>query len=320
MAKDPAALLYIDKWLSATAEMDADVRGWYLNLTLHQYDKKSLPNDVEKLAVLAGVKFSEFKRFEQVFEQVFKHKFKQNSEGRLENEFAAEVIQGRELFKDKREVAGKISYFIKWVKLRYNADKQLIDFLKANVDFFSLDTKDEHLLKQVFEQVFELYINVNKDINTDCINEGLQGEQPGEDQPTKLFLVPAMEMIWKESFPSYPYRRETDYPALLKIGKFFCEQEKMPANEVTGEAKAKILESWKMIVPFVAKDKFFSGYSLMQVNNHIQSIIQNFRKSNAQTASTNSEIHAGASATGSQRGGTLEELLSHQRSTSDSIS
>lgn len=68
--KDPAVLFFIDTWLSATAEMDSDTKGWYLDLILHQYDKKDLPNDIENLAKLAGVKFSEYERFKQVFEQI----------------------------------------------------------------------------------------------------------------------------------------------------------------------------------------------------------------------------------------------------------
>ncbi|WP_312208251.1 DUF1376 domain-containing protein, partial [Empedobacter sp.] len=69
MKKDPAVLLYINDWLVSTADMDADCRGWFLNLLLHNYDKGSLPDDIEKLAVLCNVRFSEFNRFEQVFEQ-----------------------------------------------------------------------------------------------------------------------------------------------------------------------------------------------------------------------------------------------------------
>ena len=78
MSKDPAVLFFINDWLTSTAEMDADIRGWYLNLLLHNYDKKDLPNDVEKLAVLCNVKFSEYERFKQVFEQVLKQKFELN--------------------------------------------------------------------------------------------------------------------------------------------------------------------------------------------------------------------------------------------------
>ena len=73
--KNPACLFYINDWLTSTAEMDADCRGWYLNLLLHNYDKETLPNEIEKLAVLCNVKFSEYQRFEQVFEHVLKQKF-----------------------------------------------------------------------------------------------------------------------------------------------------------------------------------------------------------------------------------------------------
>ena len=164
--KDPAALFYIDTWLTATAEMDADCKGWYLNLILHQYDKKSLPNDLEKLAVLAGVKFSEYDRFKQVFEHVLKHKFTLNETGRLENDFAKNIIQSRELFKDKRSNAGKMSYCLRYLYKQMPKEykvKAFIEYFKLNADIENIDTKNEHMIKQVFEQMFELYINKDKD-------------------------------------------------------------------------------------------------------------------------------------------------------------
>ncbi|NBN88410.1 MAG: DUF1376 domain-containing protein [Proteobacteria bacterium] len=163
-SKDPAALFYIDKWLIATAEMDADTRGWYLNLILHQYDKKSLPDSIESLAVLANVKFSEYERFKQVFEQVLKQKFIKQEDGRLRQEFAAEVIQGREKFTEKRELSGRIGYVIKIAKGIYPNDYKYYEYLKKEVDFNDIDTKDEQVLKQMLKQMHELYININKDI------------------------------------------------------------------------------------------------------------------------------------------------------------
>ena len=132
--RDPAVLFFIDKWLTSTKEMRADCRGWYLNLILHQFDKKSLPNDIEELANLADVRISEFDKFKQVFEQVLKHKFKQNSFGRLENEFAREILISRNIFKDKRSEAGKKSYFLKIIK-SYTKDKQLITYLINNIEW-----------------------------------------------------------------------------------------------------------------------------------------------------------------------------------------
>lgn len=78
--KDPAVLLYIDSWRTSTTEMDAITRAYYMDLLLHQYDKGSLPNDIEELANICRVRFSEFEQFKQVFEQVLKQVFEQISE------------------------------------------------------------------------------------------------------------------------------------------------------------------------------------------------------------------------------------------------
>ena len=176
--KDPACLFYIDTWLSATAEMDSDVRGWYLNLILHQYDKKDLPNDLEKLAVLAGVKFSEFERFKQMFEQVLKHKFELNDNQRLENGYAKSILSSREQFKDKRQKSGNIGVVIKMAKTIKGFDDEYVDLLKKHLYTLELSEIDKHKDKQVLEQMLEqmlkLYINENKNINNNSIEERKQ--------------------------------------------------------------------------------------------------------------------------------------------------
>jgi len=176
--KDPAALFYIDTWLSATAEMDADVRGWYLNLILHNYDKKDLPNDIEKLAVLAGVKFSEFERFKQVFEQVLKHKFSLNDNNRLENNYAKHIIQSRELFKEKRSKSGNIGVIIKIAKSIEGFTENYIEQLKNHLFTLDTDEIDKHKDKQMLHQMLKLYINGNgngnKDLNKSFLNSGIE--------------------------------------------------------------------------------------------------------------------------------------------------
>jgi hypothetical protein len=163
MSKDPAALLYIDTWLSSTAEMDADCRGWYINLLLHQYDKGSLPSDIEKLAQLAVVKFSEFERFKQVFEQVLKQKFEHSEDGRLKNPKADEVLRGRQKFTEKRSKSGKIGYVVKLaIECGYN--QKQIELLKKDLynDVIDLEQAKD---KQVLKQKLKLYIN--EDVNED---------------------------------------------------------------------------------------------------------------------------------------------------------
>lgn len=163
MAKDPAALLYIDNWLVSTKEMKADERGWYLNLILHQYDKGDLPNDVEELANLADVRFSEYESFKQKWEQVLKQKFEQNEKGRLENPKAKEILQKRELFKDKRSESGKMGYVIKVAIRELKATNEEVEYIKKNIDMDSLDIKNKQVLKQVLKQTIKLYINGDGD-------------------------------------------------------------------------------------------------------------------------------------------------------------
>lgn len=164
--KDPACLFFISDWLTSTSEMDADCRGWYLNLMLHNYDKKDLPNDVEKLAVLANVKFSEYERFKQVFEQVLKQKFEQTENNRLTNLRTQTILKNREIFSDKRSEAGKLSYLMRYMSKNYAVEyknNSLRYYIKNNIDT-NIDIKNKQVLKQVFEHLFKLYRNENENI------------------------------------------------------------------------------------------------------------------------------------------------------------
>lgn len=197
--KDPAVLFYINDWLTSTAEMDADVRGWYLNLLLHNYDKTDLPNDVEKLAVLCNVKFSEYERFKQVFEQVLKQKFEHTENNRLTNLRTNDILKNREIFKYKRSNAGKVSYVMKYLAKNYNKEykiKALKEYVKDNFDY-DIDLKNEQVLKQVFEQVFELYRNENKSNNSLDNNIELRNEN------FKKLLVPFKQKYSIELLKSF---------------------------------------------------------------------------------------------------------------------
>lgn len=178
MTKDPACLFYINDWLTSTAEMDADCRGWYLNLLLHNYDKETLPNEIEKLAVLCNVKFSEYQRFEHVFEHVLKQKFEQLGDGRLSNNRTQSILKAREVFKEKRSNAGKASYLMRYFYEKFkkeSKDKKLLLFVKSNINT-EIDTKNEQIIEHMFKQVFELYRNEteieNKEVLLDSVSKG----------------------------------------------------------------------------------------------------------------------------------------------------
>lgn len=166
MAKDPAVLFYISNWLTSTKGMKANAKGWFLNLILFQYELGDLPNEIEELANLCDVRFSEYKMFEQVFEQVLKHKFTLNENGRLENDRAKEIIQKRKAFKNKRSNAGKYSYLSKFLKNHFKLKSKETQFVKDNINLDEVDLKNEQMFKQVIKQTLELYINTNGNGNS----------------------------------------------------------------------------------------------------------------------------------------------------------
>jgi hypothetical protein len=195
--KDPAALFFIDTWLSATAEMDSDVRGWYLNLILHQYDKKDLPNDAEKLAVLAGVKFSEFERFKQVLEQVLMQKFKLNESGRLENGYAKSIIEGREKFKDVRSKSGNIGVVIKIALSIKGFKEKYIERLKQDLFTMNEEEINKHKDKQMLEQMLKLYINENENKDLDKDKSIEDSEEIKELHPLQKYVVQNLPRVSK---------------------------------------------------------------------------------------------------------------------------
>lgn len=197
--KDPAALFYIDTWLSATAEMDSDVRGWYLNLILHQYDKKDLPNDPEKLAVLAGVKFSEFERFKHMLEQVLMQKFKLNESGRLENGYAKAIIEGREKFKDIRSKSGNIGVVIKAALTIKGFKEKYIERLKQDLFNMNEEEINKHKDKHMLEQMLKLYINENEneDIDKDKSIDGGQKKEKIELHPLQKYIKENLPRVSK---------------------------------------------------------------------------------------------------------------------------
>lgn len=173
--KDPAVMLYIDKWMLATKSMPPEAKGWYLNLILIQYDRGGeLPNDIEELALICDVRFSQFDLFKQTWEQVLKQKFNLLDNGNLQNPTGAEILRKRELFKEKRSGAGTLGYIIKVARcLGYNDDQILL--LKNDPDTDSFDTKNKQVLEQVLKQKLKLYINIDIDTNTPLDVNGKRG-------------------------------------------------------------------------------------------------------------------------------------------------
>ena len=251
MAKDPAALFYISTWLTATKEMKPDCRGWYLNLILHQYDKGSLPNDIEELANLADVRFSEFAQFKQVFEQVLRQKFEVNDEGRLENGIAKEILKNREMFKDKRSDAGRMSYFLKFAARKKRLETDFYLFIKANLDLTGVDLKNEQVIEQVFKQISELYINTNKDLNKDKPLNTAQGGAGG--------ILGEMQKLFLSKNTDYKFTPD-DLSSIREVGCWLGDNKDIMQCDHT-----KILTDWETMLKNIEGNDHWKTYTLQQV-------------------------------------------------------
>lgn len=259
--KDPAVLFYIANWLVSTAEMDGDVRGWYLNLTLHNYDKKSLPNDIEQLAVLANVKYSEFERFKQMFEQVLKQKFEQKENGRLSNEKTDRILQSRELFKEKRSDAGKLSYLIKFFKENYKKEsknQQLIQFVKENVNT-EVDLKNKQMLEHMFKQVLELYININK--NKNLIKDKIKGGEIQKNEiPTENEFLEYAKTILPELKIDY-------HQSVFSLKSKYLAWKEADWHDGNGNEILNWKTKLRNTIPFLNLQKSHNGNNVIQRTN-----------------------------------------------------
>lgn len=286
--KDPAALFYIANFLAVTAEMKGDCMGWYTRLILHQYDKKSLPNDLEELANLANVRTSEFEVFKQVWQQVLQQRFEVLPTGRVRDMEAAEIIRAREVFVDKRAAAGRKSAFIKMIRKELCQDENVIHFIKTHLKDEQIITMDQQVLKHVYKQMFQLYINI--DINKNRIEneEGGTGEGAGGREefsgpsppggppwPEHASGLPAaMVEIFVKAFPGYPRQDHRDFAACLQIAYQIADLNGWTWHSALNGRMDDVLGKWSEIVSWITSSSWFRTKEISFLNDKFQGIIQ----------------------------------------------
>lgn len=175
MSKDPAALVYIAQWISATNGMKAEYRAWYFDLLLHQFDNGSVPTDLDEMAGICRVRPSEFERFNQFVNQVVNQKFNQNDNHRLENDFAKDVIQKRKSYKKGKDRSSAMGVVVRYA-IDLGVEKKAINLLKKHL--YDLDTeqivelKNKEKLKELVNQMVDQKVNllIDKDKDVDISN------------------------------------------------------------------------------------------------------------------------------------------------------
>ena len=228
--KDPAALVYIDKWVAATNGMKAEFRAWYFDLMLYQFDKGPIPDDLDEMAGICRVRPSEYNLFNQMVNQVVKQKFKQNEKGQWVNSFADEVISKRKTFKEKRTKSSNIGVVVKMARKIEGVTEAAISKLKNDLYHLSLEDiekfKNQNVLNQKVNHLVNLYINVDED--EDIYINKLKG---GVGEKTAYEVLKAKAPTWVEQFEMRVVKEIQDYETFKTNFEYAVEKDKISFDQ-----------------------------------------------------------------------------------------
>ncbi len=199
MDKDFYFRFYFKEWLVSTAGWDADIRGWYVNLLAHQADKGCLPSDIESLAELAGVKFSQYNRFTECFKHTLEHKFKAMEDGSLVNEKMMKLNNERKQYREKQSKRGTVGALIKKGKELYPQFERWDLVSKAlmsisNIEQMNIDEK-ESCLKHTLEAFNECDYEYDYEDKDENDGKNLK-EKKSENSEVEIY--PSFDDFWNE--------------------------------------------------------------------------------------------------------------------------
>lgn len=202
MSKDPAFLLYYKDFDSDTADWEADAVGWYMRLLIFQAGSGYIPNDIEEIAQVARVKFSEYQSFSKRWAVRLACKFIPLSDGKLYNKKLAKVQSERKSGAIKKSVLAVFGNFLKSAKLGVMEEKSLKEVFHKEKSFYEIldaEKRKEEILIFLNNSIF--CINNNKQPLTKRIAKRTQQEDEVEDENVnKEVIEKEKKVVEKKSF------------------------------------------------------------------------------------------------------------------------
>lgn len=150
MSKDPAFLFYYKDFENDTADWEADAVGWYIRLLCFQAGNGYIPSEIEELAQLARVKFSEYKIFCERWATRLACKFKPLSDTQLYNPKLSKVQAERKSSAIKKSVLAVLGNFIKTCNLTDVEKKKLKDLFHKEKSFYNILNSEKR--KEIIEE------------------------------------------------------------------------------------------------------------------------------------------------------------------------
>lgn len=200
MAKDPAFLFYYKDFENDTADWEADSVGWYMRLLIFQAGNGYVPSDIEQLAQVARVKFSDFKNFSDRWAIRLACKFSTLSDGKLYNKKLSKIQSERKSGAVKKSVLAVFGNFIKSTKLSLQDEKELKRAFHNEDSFYEISDPE----KRKFEilNFLENQIQLNKQRYAKRTQQGDVNENEDvnkkESENGKTTLWPNFDDFWEE--------------------------------------------------------------------------------------------------------------------------
>lgn len=163
MSKDPAILFYYKDFDSDTADWEADAIGWYMRLLIFQSGNGYVPSDLEELAQVARVRFSDYQIFSERWAKRLACKFKPLSEGKLYNTFLSKVQSKRKTGAIKKSVLAVFGNFIKSTELSLEEEKEIKKEFHKQDSFFEI-LNDEKRKNEILNFLNQSLINIKQRI------------------------------------------------------------------------------------------------------------------------------------------------------------
>lgn len=323
MAQDPAFLFMYKDWLTSMAGWDADIRGWYINLLCHQADKPDgLINDMETLAELAGVKISQYVRFQECWKHTLVAQFEVNAKGLLQNKVQAERLETRRNYKNKQAKRGTVGAFVKKMRAKFSLtalqwNELSQDMVKAVIDLQTHEEIDFCLKHTLKAYALSIYANGNANSIIDELSkegflsiEELESLKPEEEGKKSVYTqcVDLYFNFYKERSDGMPPKFDKKHGEAMKSIinhlKKSVKHKQPDINPPDIDAEvvksfAYILDNWDKQTDFIKQQT-----DLTSINSNFNRIITDLKtKPNLHAA------HKSAPNGGSEKLGTSEGRL-----------
>jgi len=199
--KSPAYLLYYKDFEADTSSWEADAVGYMIRLMNHQAANGFIPSDIEEIAQIAKVKYSQYDTFLSRWKTRISPKWISLSEGKLYNKKLHKVIHDNQLKARKKSILSIFGNIIKYdaqakkhaSSLKKSFDYQL--FMEVDDDDLRKETIKKyvstHLATAIAKRSHIVDVDAKADIKVKENKKGGPGETEPREEPSPLQLIPA---------------------------------------------------------------------------------------------------------------------------------